>query len=391
MTMFKELKKRAVRNMVWVVMICLVAGAICIAADYKNALIVIKGAKDITNASVKTIRDAEYAEIKLDKNNVYGCFSELYSGDSKSKAEAYYYLVLVGDENDSRLMAVKLKAKNYNKMQKIEEEYTAMDNGEDLGRTTTVVIKGKLTAMESEPYSHFKDTIIDTYDYDYSDIPMITLNLMVDEGNPSFFDVVLFYIGVIMIAGSVVALILTATGVTLTKVKKQLETKGPGYIDYVEKDFMGAVNYGKFRVGKEFTFFIKGMSCVIIPNSEIVWAYPVKTTHKTNGIKTGTTYNVKVFTINKKSYMLPTDGETKANEVIDVYCGLTDTIVLGYDPELMRMYSKRFDEFLNITYKNHTYGIKENQSDMNYDNENYGNNNYDNDYNNTDYSDNNVQ
>ena len=66
---------------------------------------------------------------------------------------------------------------------------------------------------------------------------------------------------------------------------------------------------------------------------------------------------------------------------------LTDTIVLGYDDGLNGLFSRNFDEFLNIAYKNHIYGDKSNQyandnynnfDNGNYDNVNNGNNNYDN-------------
>lgn len=97
----------------------------------KDALTYLKGATDITEASVAKIKDTDYAEITLDKYNLYGCYSEQYSKSGSSKTVSdYYYLVLVGDDNDMRLMGVKVKAKNRSKLNKIEEEYTAMDNGE---------------------------------------------------------------------------------------------------------------------------------------------------------------------------------------------------------------------------------------------------------------------
>lgn len=363
--MFKELKKRTILNMIWIFFICLASGVLCLATGFKDAITVLKGATDITNASIKTIKNTDYAEITLDKYNVYGCFSEQYSSESSSKVESYYYLVVVGDDYDARFMAVEVDAKDYNKMLKIEDEYTAMDNGEDLGTTTTVVVKGKLTSMKSELYTNFKECLIDTYNYGYSDIKIVSLNLVVDEGSLSFSDTILFLVGIILIIVSLIALIITFTNIPLAKLKKQLEAQGPAYMEYVENDFMNATNYGKFRIGKEFTFFVKGMKCIIIPNSEIVWAYPTKTTHKTNGLKTGTSYSVKVFTIYKKAYELPTSDDDKTNEVIDVYSSLTDTIVLGYDVSLEQMYAKRFNEFLDIAYNNHNYGEKENENDIN--------------------------
>ncbi|MDY2607048.1 MAG: hypothetical protein SOV90_03845 [Lachnospiraceae bacterium] len=53
----------------------------------------------------------------------------------------------IKNDNDMRLMGVKVKAKNRSKLKKIEEEYTAMDNGEDSDTTTTLKIKNGKSAI----------------------------------------------------------------------------------------------------------------------------------------------------------------------------------------------------------------------------------------------------
>lgn len=389
MTMFKEIKKRATRNAILTLIFCIVAGGFLFVCFGKDALTYLKGATDITEASVAKIKDTDYAEITLDKYNLYGCYSEQYSKSGSSQTVSdYYYLVVVGDDNDMRFMGVKVKAKNRSKLKKIEEEYTAMDNGEDTGTTTTLKIKGKLTKMESKPYVHFKQTISQSYDFSYSELDSVTLNLMVVDGTVNVGELVFCLAGVVIILVGIITMIIAASGVTVNKFKNELESRGPGYIDYVEQDFINAVKFTKtVRIGREFTFLIKGTKCVMIPNNEIVWAYPVKTTHRTNGIKTGSTHSVKLLNNRKKEFILPADNADQANDIIDLYANMTDTIVLGYDDGLNGLFARNFDEFLNIAYKNHIYGDKNNQyandnynnyDNGNYDNVNNGNNNYDN-------------
>ncbi|MCI5602295.1 MAG: ribosomal L7Ae/L30e/S12e/Gadd45 family protein [Clostridiales bacterium] len=237
--------------------------------------------------------------------------------------------------------------------------------------------------MESQPYLHFKQTITESYDFSYSELDSITLNLMVVDGTVNVGELVFCLAGVVIILVGIIIMIVAASGVTVNKFKKELESRGPGYIDYVEQDFVNAVKFTKtVRIGREFTFLIKGTKCVMIPNNEIVWAYPVKTTHRTNGIKTGSTHSVKLLNNRKKAFILPADNADQANDIIDLYTNMTDTIVLGYDDGLNGLFARNFDEFLNIAYKNHIYGDKSNQyANDNYndfDNGNYANDNYNN-------------
>ena len=114
-----------------------------------------------------------------------------------------------------RFMGVKVKAKNRSKLKKIEEEYTAMDNGEDTGTTTTLKIKGKLTKMESKPYVHFKQTISQSYDFSYSELDSVTLNLMVVDGTVNVGELVFCLAGVVIILVGIITMIIAESGVTV--------------------------------------------------------------------------------------------------------------------------------------------------------------------------------
>ena len=107
MTMFKEIIKRETRNAILTLIFCMVAGGFLFVCFGKDALTYLKGATDITEASVAKIKDTDYAEITLDKYNLYGCYSEQYSKSGSSQTVSdYYYLVVVGDDNDMRFMGV---------------------------------------------------------------------------------------------------------------------------------------------------------------------------------------------------------------------------------------------------------------------------------------------
>ena len=96
-------------------------------------------------------------------------------------------------------------------------------------------------------------------------------------------------------------------------------------------------------------------------NDEIVWAYQKTTTHRTNGIKTGTTYSVVLNAINKKKYEaqhifekrqfdISAAGESGALEILEYINEVMPWVVLGYDNDLSRLYNKDCKSFLDIRY-----------------------------------------
>ena len=359
MKMFKEMKRRAAKNMILPIVICVILGGIFIGLGARHSLMLLKGAKDITNASVKEIRNTDYAEIELDKYNLYGCFSEEYKTSNGNKiTDAYYYLVLVGDDSDKRFMAVKVNAKDYSKLMKIEQEYTDLDNGVESDERTILKVKGEVTKMKGDVYTHFKSTM-QTYDYTEDDIPFITLNLIVDNSSISLAELVFTALGVLIIIIPILMIIYALSIGSVRKLEKELNSKGMGYLEKVENDYMNSEKFGNnLRIGKHFTFVIKGLKNVVIPNEEIIWAYNAKTTHRTNGIKTGTTFAIVIVNVEKKTFNANMKNENTANAVLALYASLTDTIVLGYDVQFKIMINSNLEEFLNITYRNHIYGEK---------------------------------
>ena len=258
----------------------------------------------------------------------------------------------MGDENDDlRYMAVKVPAKYKDKLDKIEKEYTDLDNGVESDAHTVIKIQGELEKMKetSQLYSHFKKFVMD-YEYEESEIPLVTLNLCLKSVSQSsaivFFVIALVFIliGIILILKAVI------TGGS-SKIRKKMATMNQADLEHLEYDFQSSYQVNKnFKIGKEFTYIMSGMSGDIVINREIIWAYLNTIEHRRNGIRTGTTYNIILTDINKKTYTISVANEATAHEVLNKYAEISNRIVLGYDKNLKSLINRDFNAFLSIAY-----------------------------------------
>ena len=83
----------------------------------------------------------------------------------------------------------------------------------------------------------------------------------------------------------------------------------------------------------------------------MVWAYQSTTTHRTNGIKTGTTYALMVFAEGYKNALLVSvPDEQTAQDILQKIKERFPWVMLGYSKELEKMYKKEHEKFLSLLY-----------------------------------------
>jgi len=110
--------------------------------------------------------------------------------------------------------------------------------------------------------------------------------------------------------------------------------------------------YG-IQVNKDFIFNVSdGLNYYLDYSSNLVWAYKSITTHRTNGIKTGTTYSILFKFMNKKAFTVSVKKEEDCNILLQRIAPYCPRAIYGYDAELEKLYNKNFTEFLNIRYYN---------------------------------------
>lgn len=98
-------------------------------------------------------------------------------------------------------------------------------------------------------------------------------------------------------------------------------------------------------------FFAFGSDCPrLFAAKNIVWIYLHQIIHRTNGIKTGTEYNVMVCTKDGEKHLLRLVQKTKADRAMELMTEAMPWIVSGYSIELDNIYQWDRDRFLKLKY-----------------------------------------
>ena len=105
------------------------------------------------------------------------------------------------------------------------------------------------------------------------------------------------------------------------------------------------------QISNEFIFITSGgLSYYLDYASNLIWAYKSVTTHRTNGIKTGTTYSLILKFMNKKTYTVSVKNENACHALLQRIAPYCPKAIYGYDKELEKLYNNNLGEFLNIRY-----------------------------------------
>ena len=258
-------------------------------------------------------------------NTNFSWFAEEYEEDTnthRTTSEYFYYVIWTGDDEatDWRYMGIKVPASDADVMDAMAE------------------------ACYNEEY--FDTTM------EYAG----TLPYYIDEGalvgGAAVFPYLLTGIGAALVLGAIVFFILLLCGSGLKAIKKELAdagiTESEAELEYGDAKVFAKNN--DVRIGRRLLFYMSGSKAHIIPKDKIVWAYMKTTTHRTNGIKTGTTYEVAVYTYGKKSVLISVNKEKVALEILQYIGDTMPWVVVGYSDDLNRLFCGNYSEFLELRY-----------------------------------------
>lgn len=258
-------------------------------------------------------------------NTNFSWFAEEYEEDTnthRTTSEYFYYVIWTGDDEatDWRYMGIKVPASDADVMDAMAE------------------------ACYNEEY--FDTTM------EYAG----TLPYYIDEGalvgGAAVFPYLLTGIGAALVWGAIVFFILLLCGSGLKAIKKELAdagiTESEAELEYGDAKVFAKNN--DVRIGRRLLFYMSGSKAHIIPKDKIVWAYMKTTTHRTNGIKTGTTYEVAVYTYGKKSVLISVNKEKVALEILQYIGDTMPWVVVGYSDDLNRLFCGNYSEFLELRY-----------------------------------------
>lgn len=351
--MLEKLKKKSIVKALPAVIILFIAGIVLIGLEVSNLKSLMRGHVRFETLAPDEINENLIVDASIDVN--FGAFMEEYEENTKTHATrttSLYYIIWTGDEDSEeyKYMGIKVPASDEWQM---EEMANATYNYE---YSEPIEYSGAVNKMDSQEYEYFKEYFLES-DWSEEDIEEYTLPYYISvgalTGGAAATAYGVFGIGVILIVIGLVMLIYALMGGKLKTFKKEIEESGFSQTD-VEFDYESAKLFYKgddLRIGRRFIFYIGGNKPHIIVNDHVIWAYQQNTTHRTNGIKTGTTYEILVYSLNKKKAVhISVPNEDVGTEVLQHMNQAMPKAVIGYSDELVRLYQKDYQGFLQLRY-----------------------------------------
>lgn len=345
--MFETLKKKSLKSSL-VLTIILAAVGIGLAVHFAlGTWYVVTGYVSFVDLDPDEISN-QWVALNLEENwGAFADYSETNSSTHITKTISLYYIILTEDDysTDFRYMAVEVPAAYENRMEQMAQR-GAYDN--------PLFLSGRIRKMDDDIYRYFKEYMMDggltEEEFEQYTLPYY-IKVYSDEMYENVFTVAAFLFGVLLLLLAVFRLVKALSGSYLKKLKEDIASIGISEYS-AESDWNSAVEICKgIKVGRFFTYYMEGSKPRAIPNSKVLWVYQNTTTHRTNGIKTGTTYSVMIWIDGwKHAANLGMPNETTAQEMLKRFSAQFPWVVVGYSDELRQMYTKNRAQFMQLRY-----------------------------------------
>lgn len=353
--MFEELRKKSFKSVLLLAVLFLVGGIVLAGYNVGNAFFAAAGYAEFTTLKPEEIKN-QLVDVNLVEN--FGCYLEEYSENTTTHYKTttdYYYIIYTGAyddlETDYKFMSIKVPASYGSKMD-------AMTENTFNGITSSPIsFSGKIQKLDDEEYDYFleywEEMGFTTEEVEEMTLPYY-INVLDSKGSQNGVYIILFLAGLALAIGGIVLIVRGATGGCLKKLRKDISAAG--YTDSsIESDYANAVSYGKkgdVKMGR--LMFYHGLNTAnprAIPNNKIMWTYQNTTTHRTNGIKTGTTYSVMIFVEGfKNAFSVSVPNEATAQDILKKINEMLPWVVVGYSEDLRKLYNKDRAQFLSLRY-----------------------------------------
>lgn len=350
--MFEELKKKTFKASLFWTVILLIAGVILSFFFADEMFYAVTGYADFEQLEPEEIKNQN---VDFAMNANFGCYLEEYEYNEdtgRSKTTHLYYVIWTGDENatDFRYMTVKVPADMEKRMEEMcENSFNDM-------YSDPIYISGKIKKLSDEEYEYFVEYFAES-EWTADEIAEGTLPYYIEvynsKGSMIGVHVFAFLGGVLLIVWGVYRFIKGSKGGYLKKLEKDYTAAG-----YTESTVASDFNHGfamnkkaKFKIGRLMIYYQLGSEFRAIPANKLMWAYLNRVTHRTNGIKTGTSYNI-IFVVEgvKKTYSIGVDNEQMALDILEKIDQMFPWVIVGYSDELKKMLAKDRAAFVNLRY-----------------------------------------
>lgn len=355
--MLQELKKKSFKKSLPMAIILIIIGLVLLIWNATSAFCALFG-----YAKFEDLRPEKVGGqlVEADINIVYASYLEQgtkNTSTNRTTINYVWYIIATGDiyETDYRFLAIRVPKSLSSDMDAIMKYYT--NYGQPASNSLKVTGKVK-RFWPDKYYNYYHELFVDDLEWseqEYKDntIPYyIDVNLNMDAAKYGY--VFLFAVGIALILWGIIRIIKGATGSSLKRFIYDYQSAGLTDTA-VESDIATAVSYTKhndIRIGRLCTYY--GMNSAMpraIPNSKIMWTYQNTTTHRTNGVPTGTSYSVMIYADGvKNAYSISVPNEATAQDILKKMSEIFPWVIVGYSDELRKMFNKDRAQFLQLRY-----------------------------------------
>jgi len=351
----KKVRNRLIAGIILVVIILAVFGS----SFYK----LIKGPEDLFSLPVEKLQNS-YTEGDIDV--LIDVFAQYYSENDSGTENIIkdYYVVPIGEKE---YFALEVKPDDFGIAKKIYDETYEYIIGAKEELTTSMKVTGTISRMNDELYDYYMDwfessgLLADISAENMKDIalPYVLRTDYIGHFEYTFVYVVLAAVCIIFLY-AVIILIKGLTGGYLSSVKKYIKSnEGLINTEKIESDYEHAPQVENIRIGEEWFYFFQGAKARIIKNTDIIWAYLEEITHRTNGIKTGVTKSLIIYTRDKKKHTVAMKSSSNVNTILSAFSNTQPHMVIGFNEDLKKCFQKDFDTFVRLPYMRETASSSE--------------------------------
>lgn len=289
------------------------------------------------------------------KDNIYGIYDYYCETTSDSRVVSREYILDAGDAHYIGLLAGGTDRKKADALMEASWDYLdGKDDGSSLS-DKQYEISGVIKKMPSDSLKFYKEYLEWDNMSAQEQEAFLPYYIVLDEtgGIPYNFLIIALIVGSVCLLLGVIILIRYGSGGYQKAVKNYLATCPNREMTSEKIDFFikNTEPYHGVRINSEFICGNNGNRTIFGDLSKLIWAYEHVTTHRTNFVVTGKTYELILGFMDGKKQNLAVKSEQDAIDIMKVLNDRCPHIILGYTDELQRAFSKDMNSFLQIKYQ----------------------------------------
>lgn len=361
--MLEQLKKESIRKKMPAVIILLIIAVALLAYYGPDFVTWVKGPVTFEDLSKDEIRD-QYVSMTFELT--FGTYATettttTRNGSKVSERESMqYHAVLIGgldpylySDKMFEYVGLAVPSKYFDTVKIIDSNSDKFFEDYDLRHlTTNMQVTGIIAPMDDEMRGYYR-TFFKYGDYSDEEFEQCCAPyyIKVDQLSHGHVDFVLAanVLAVVLLVIAVYMLVRALTGGYQSGLVKVLKAQGDMELQRADTDYATAAEPVKgIKVGRSYLFNCTSARTEIIPLRQVAWVYTHQTNHQKYGRTVSTSYNIMLYTEDKKQHPLAMPGKDACNQLIDDLNKKCPAGIFGYSDQLKQLFNKNFEEFTRL-------------------------------------------